>query len=101
LNEASRLLQIPLLDYVIIGQRSDDRADAVSYSDTNIRIHKLNVDFVPNWMTGFQRLVKRLQDDKVEKDNRFGTDAVSVWWRQHYGEEEGVSDTDCLTFSKW
>lgn len=71
------------------------RADAVSYSDTNIRIHKLNaIDFVPNWMTGFQRLVERLQDDNVEKDDRFGTDAVSVWWRQHYGEDEGVSETE-------
>lgn len=71
------------------------RADAFAYSDTNIRIHKLNViDFVPNWMIGFQRLTERLQDDKVKKDERFGSDAVSIWWRQQFGEDEGISDTE-------
>jgi TIR domain len=71
------------------------RVDAFSCSNTNIRIHQLNVvDFVPNWMTGFQRLLERLQDDKVQKDERFGIDAVSVWWRQQFGEDEGISETE-------
>ena len=71
------------------------RVDAFSCSNTNIRIHQLNVvDFVPNWMTGFQRLLERLQDDKVQKDERFGIDAVSVWWRQEFGEDEGISETE-------
>jgi hypothetical protein len=71
------------------------RVDAFSYSDTNIRIHKLNVvDFFPNWMTGFQRLVERIEDDKVQKDPRFGVNAVSIWWRQQFGEDEGISETE-------
>lgn len=36
LNEASRLLQIPLLDHVIIGQRSDDRTGYFSFREGGI-----------------------------------------------------------------
>ncbi len=71
------------------------RADDFAYSEANIRIHKLNVvDCVPNWMAGFQRLIERLEDDNVQKDKRFGHDAVSIWWRQQFGEDEGVSDAE-------
>jgi hypothetical protein len=76
-------------DHFIIALRIDD----VPFSDVNIRLHKLNsIDFSSNWMAGFVQLIKRLEDDGIEKSDKFGTDAVAVWWRQNFGEDEGVRD---------
>jgi hypothetical protein len=75
-------------DHFIIAVRIDD----LPFSEFNIRLHKLNsVDFSGNWMAGFVQLIKRLQEDGIEKNDRFGKDAVAVWWRQHFGEDEGIS----------
>ncbi|MDR3403786.1 MAG: hypothetical protein P4L99_14915 [Chthoniobacter sp.] len=44
-------------------------------------------------MNGFRKLIERLKDDGVETDKRFGSEALAVWWREHFGENEGVSET--------
>ncbi len=76
-------------DHFIIAVRIDD----LPFSEFNIRLHKLNsVDFSGNWMAGFVQLIKRLEEDGIGKNDKFGKDAVAVWWRQHFGEDEGVSD---------
>ena len=70
------------------------RIDDLPFSDYNIRLHKLNsVDCAENWFAGFKQLVKRLHEDGIEKDKRFSSDTVAVWWRENFGEEEGVSET--------
>jgi hypothetical protein len=70
------------------------RIDDLPYSDINIGLHQLNaIDFSRGWIDGFQRLIERLKDDVVEIDNRFGSEAVAVWWREHFGENEGVTTT--------
>ena len=78
-------------DHFIVAVRIDD----LPFSEVNIRLHKLNsIDFSENWMAGFMQLVKRLEEDGIKKDNRFGRDAVAVWWRQNFGEDEGVSNAN-------
>jgi hypothetical protein len=76
-------------NHFIIAVRIDD----LPFSEFNIRLHKLNsVDFSGNWMAGVMQLIKRLEEDGIEKNDKFGKDAVAVWWRQHFGEDEGVSN---------
>lgn len=70
------------------------RIDDLPFADINIGLHQLNaIDFSKGWMAGFRRLIERLKDDGVETDARFGSEAVTVWWREHFGENEGVSET--------
>jgi len=70
------------------------RTDDLPFSEFNIRLHKLNsVDCAPNWLAGFQQLIKRLHEDGIDKDERFSADSVAVWWRENFGEEEGVAET--------
>src|ERR1700687_4670726 len=70
------------------------RIDDLPFSEFNIHLHNLNaIDFSRNWMAGFTQLIKRLEEDGIEKGDNFGRDAVAVWWRQHFGEEEGISNT--------
>ncbi|MEA3211697.1 MAG: hypothetical protein QOE70_4754 [Chthoniobacter sp.] len=70
------------------------RIDDLPFSDINIGLHQLNaIDFSKGWMAGFRKLIERLTDEGVETDKRFGTEAVAVWWREHFGENEGVSET--------
>ncbi len=70
------------------------RTDDLPFSEFNIRLHKLNsVDCAPNWLPGFQQLIKRLHEDGIDKDERFSADSVAVWWRENFGEEEGVAET--------
>jgi hypothetical protein len=69
------------------------RIDDLPFAEFNIRLHKLNsVDCAPNWLAGFKHLIKRLHEDGIEKDDRFSPDSVAVWWRENFGEEEGVSE---------
>jgi hypothetical protein len=69
------------------------RIDDLPFAEFNIRLHKLNsVDCAPNWLAGFKQLIKRLHEDGIEKDDRFSPDSVAVWWRENFGEEEGVSE---------
>lgn len=76
------------------------RVDDMDFSKANIRIHGLNIiDFTANWMVGFQKLVERLQDDKVPTDERFDKDSVSVWWRHYFAQNEGVTQQDDLYLS--
>jgi hypothetical protein len=71
------------------------RIDDLPFADFNIRLHKLNsVDCTPSWLVGFKQLIKRLHEDGIEKDDRFSPDSVAIWWREHFGEDEGVADTD-------
>lgn len=77
-------------DHFIIPLRLDD----LPFGDININLHKLNaIDFSKGWMAGFKKLVERLTDDGIGKDQRFGSDAVAVWWRQNFGENEGVTES--------
>jgi hypothetical protein len=77
-------------DHFVIAVRIDD----LPFSEFNIHLHNLNaIDFSRNWMAGFTQLIKRLEEDGIEKGDNFGRDAVAVWWRQHFGEEEGISNT--------
>lgn len=70
------------------------RIDDLPFADFNIRLHKLNsVDCAKNWLAGFKQLIKRLQEDGIEKHARFNPDGVAIWWREHFGEDEGVSNT--------
>ncbi len=77
-------------DHFIIPLRLDD----LPFGDININLHKLNaVDFSKGWMVGFKKLLERLTDDGIAKDRRFGSDSVAVWWRQNFGENEGVTES--------
>lgn len=70
------------------------RIDDLPFADFNIRLHKLNsVDCAKNWLAGFKQLIKRLQEDGFVKDQRFNPDSVAIWWRENFGEDEGVSAT--------
>jgi hypothetical protein len=74
--------------------------DDLSFSKANIRIHGLNIiDFTGSWMTGFQKLVERLQEDSVPTDDRFTKDSVAVWWRRNFAQDEGVTEKEDLYIS--
>jgi hypothetical protein len=83
-------------DHFIIPLRSDD----LPHSEMNIRIHGLNaIDFSKDWMPSLKLLTERLEEDAVKKDARFGVDSVAVWWRQNFGENEGVREREDVYLS--
>jgi hypothetical protein len=90
LSVASSVRKQLMDDRFIIPLRIDD----LPFSDINISLHQLNaIDFSRGWMGGFRRLIQRLKDDSVETDKRFGSEAIAIWWREHFGEDEGVTET--------
>jgi len=68
------------------------RVDDMDFANANILIHKLNiVDFSSSWIVGLKKLIDCFQEDNVATDSRFSKDAVSIWWRNNFAINEGVT----------
>lgn len=78
------------------------KIDDIPYPDINIDIHRLNaIQFEDSWAQGFQQLLLKLEQDGVQKDERFTPDAVTTWWRTQFSADAGVvrEPEECL--SNW
>jgi hypothetical protein len=78
------------------------RIDNIQHDDINIELQRLNcIDFSKGWTTGYGSLLKKLQEDGIERDSRFSPDTVTKWWRDNYSVDEGVTaESECCA-SNW
>ncbi len=75
-----------LIDFVIPLQ-----IDGLPHDETNIEIRRLiSISFNKGWATGFDQLLKKLEQDKIAKSAAFGPSAVRTWWRSMFGNEATV-----------
>lgn len=78
------------------------KVDDLPYSETNIQLQRLNsVDFSKNWMQGLGRLLEKLEEDAVPKDERFNPGSVAQWWRDQMKSQSGLRDGIELYASNW
>ena len=78
------------------------RIDDLPFGTINIELQRLIcIDFSSGWAQGYRQLLKKFDDEKVERDARFTPDAVTEWWREHYPAGEGVSSTPERCLSNW
>jgi hypothetical protein len=78
------------------------RIDDLPLDTINIELQRLiSINFSSGWADGHRKLLKKFEDEKVERDARFTPDAVTQWWHKHYPAEEGVSSTPERCLSNW
>lgn len=78
------------------------KVDDLPHDDTNIELKCLNaLDFSKSWADGLAALLRCLNEDPVPRKQSFTPDAVAGWWRQHYGENVGVSAYPDVYRSNW
>jgi hypothetical protein len=76
--------------------------DDLPHSEVNINLARLNsISFEGGWAGGFARLLKKLDEDGVQKSNNFNPTAVSNWWKQHYSAEIGLESRPETLVSNW
>jgi hypothetical protein len=69
------------------------RSDAIPFDEFNIELNRsIAIDFADGWMAGLIQLLQLLQRDGVQRSPNFSPDAVTQWWRSHFGEFEGLED---------
>lgn len=67
------------------------RIDDIPFDEVNIELKRLTaIDFSQNWVSGYSQLLERLEQDKTPKHPAFTPDAVSLWWQDHFGADDGV-----------
>ncbi len=70
------------------------KIDNLAFDETDFRLQSYQaISFRDNWARGLAQLLKALNRDKVEKNNRFSPDAVSNWWRQNITGSETLRQT--------
>lgn len=85
------------VDFVIPLKIDDFPSD-----ETTIELTRLNaIDCRGNWVTGLLRLLEKLEKDGVNKDPRFGPEAVATWWQGYLREEGGLMATKETYASNW
>jgi TIR domain-containing protein len=62
--------------------------DTLAYSDINIQLARVNaIDFTAGWAIGLHTLLKKLQQDGVQKDARYSAASVASWWQSQFGSD--------------
>ncbi len=83
LHVAQTVARLEGLREFIIPLRIDN---TLAHSDTNIQLARINaIDFTAGWATGLHILLKKLQQDRVQKDARFSAALVASWWQSQFG----------------
>ena len=79
------------------------RIDNLPYKEINVAIHRLNViDFTKGWATGLERVLKKLEKDRVPSAaDRFNPTAVGEWWRERREGGEILRPTPEPLLSNW
>lgn len=79
------------------------RIDELPFSDFNIQIHRLNgIDFFGNWASGLAKLLKKLEEEHVPKDEtRFNASAIGSWWEATHSGAEIVRNEPETLLSNW
>lgn len=78
------------------------RIDDLPFDTINIELQRLIcINFSSGWAEGYRQLLKKFEDERVERDPRFSPDAVNKWWRELYPAAEGVSETPERCLSNW
>lgn len=67
--------------------------DDLSPTEFNIQLGQLNViPFQAGWHIGLDRLVDKLERDRVARRSNFDHAAVASWWRERMNTDRGVLD---------
>lgn len=78
------------------------RLDDLPYEEINIELARLiAVDFSDTWTAGLTQLVKKFEQDKVTRDDRYGHSAVAEWWKSTHAFDVGVRREPERHFSNW
>lgn len=76
--------------------------DDLPFRDINIQISRLNaIECNRGWASGLHALLKKLAEENVPKDDRFGAEAVAAWWRANYDGAEMVRPVVDDYLSNW
>jgi len=87
------------LDDFVISLRVDD---TLAHSDINIQLARINaIDFRAGWAIGLRTLLKKLQQDRVQKDARFSAESVASWWQSQFGSDIRVRSELEEYLSNW
>ena len=76
--------------------------DNVAHKSKHITLADLNsIPFEEGWAEGLRVLMEKLAKDGVPKNDNFGAQAVSEWWRGYANAEKGVTPESETLFSNW
>ncbi|MCA3260913.1 MAG: toll/interleukin-1 receptor domain-containing protein [Telmatospirillum sp.] len=85
-------------DYFIIPIRIDE----TKHSDFSIDFHRLNgVDCVPNWASGFAKLLKVLERDNVPRKHGAAESPLAAWRAVHQQQSRLLADAHEELQSNW
>lgn len=86
-----------LQDFIIPLHIDDLRSD-----DITIELQRIAyIDFSKSWVVGYGQLLEALEKAGVARDPRFTPDAVTTWWREHFGTTDGVKNESERYLSNW
>ena len=78
------------------------RVDDLPFDEINIQLRRKGaIDFSKGWAGGFTQLLKKLAEDGVGRDQRFGAEAVTEWWHRARAGEDLVKATPESHVSNW
>jgi hypothetical protein len=70
------------------------KIDSIPHHELDFRFQEIQyITFYPNWASGFSKLLERLKDDGVTKNECFGPDAVKQWWSTNDNNRSRILDT--------
>jgi hypothetical protein len=79
-----------------------DETIAHSAINTQTQLARINaIDFTAGWAMGRPILLKKLQQDGVQKDARYSPASVASWWQSQFGSHLGVWSQPAECLSNW
>jgi hypothetical protein len=72
------------------------------HGEITIEITRINtVPFAQSWGAGLAKLLEKLEEDRVPKDQKFNRTAVNEWWRTQFSAEQGLRQEPEEYLSNW
>ena len=76
--------------------------DDLPHGEITIEITRINtVPFARSWGAGLEKLLEKLEEDRVPKDTKFNRTAVNDWWRTQFSAEQGLRKEPEEYLSNW
>ena len=76
--------------------------DDLPHGEITIEITRVNtVPFAKSWGAGLAKLLEKLEEDNVPKDQKFNRTAVNDWWRTQFSAEQGLRKEPEEYLSNW
>lgn len=76
--------------------------DDLPSAEFNVNIGRINaIRFQDGWASGFARLLKKLEEEKVSRRPEFNPGAVASWWRDYASSTQGVKAEPEPLISNW